>query len=370
MNLDFNYDGKTKLKDWWGKVKANFQTLQDGFNEHRENTTLDHPDKSVKQQHIADKAVGTGQIADYAVGQSQLQQYSVSSAKIYPGAVKTTHLADNNVTTEKIAAGAVKSGNISDGSITNVKLSVDLLEMINTATENVKIFQAMNNSINHRNIFRGEYLGDMVTEGTLEKIRAGIFENLYIGDYWEVNDIKWRIVDMDYWYKSGIPELDKHHLVIMPDSPLYDHSMNDTAENAGGYVGSLMYTEGLNEAKRIINEMFGDSVIEHEENFVDEVTDGKAASTVWTSTAVDLPSELMIFGSNTLSENRLDVSSTNQLALFRMAPEFLNDRHGFWLRDAVATNNSFAFTDGLGRLIASGGISTDMLGVRPVFAIG
>ncbi len=35
MNLNFNFDGKTLLKNWWGVVKANFRKIQDTFNAHK-----------------------------------------------------------------------------------------------------------------------------------------------------------------------------------------------------------------------------------------------------------------------------------------------------------------------------------------------
>lgn len=107
MKLNINFSGITLLKDWWKTVKANFTTIESEYNNHQTASVLDHPNKSVKQQHIADKAVGTSQIADYSVGTTQLAQYSVSSAKIYPGAVITAHIKDGNVTQEKIADSAV-----------------------------------------------------------------------------------------------------------------------------------------------------------------------------------------------------------------------------------------------------------------------
>lgn len=110
MNLNFNFNGKTLLRNWWKIVEENFRTIQTAINDHLNKFTehktaaeLDHPNKSVKQKHIADKAVGQGQIADYAVGQTQLAQYSVSSAKIYPEAVQTSHIKDGNVTMPKLS---------------------------------------------------------------------------------------------------------------------------------------------------------------------------------------------------------------------------------------------------------------------------
>lgn len=102
MNLNFNFTGKTTLKDWWKIVKENFTTIKSNFESHQNAAELNHPDKSVKQRHIADKAVGQAQIADYSIGQTQLAQYSVSSAKIYPEAVQTPHIKDGNVTKAKL----------------------------------------------------------------------------------------------------------------------------------------------------------------------------------------------------------------------------------------------------------------------------
>jgi hypothetical protein len=112
MKIDTNFSGVTLLKDWWKQVKSNFEDILSGHEEHRTQSTLDHPDKSVMQRHIADKAVGTSQLADYSVGSSQLAQYAVSSAKIYPAAVQTAHIKDASVTSDKIADSAVDSSKL------------------------------------------------------------------------------------------------------------------------------------------------------------------------------------------------------------------------------------------------------------------
>lgn len=143
MKLDFNFSGVTLLRDWWKKVKANFETVQNEFNNHREKAELDHPEKSVLQKHIADKAVGQGQIADYSIGATQLAQYSVSSAKIYPQAVQTPHIKNENVTKEKLETNIQNqldafqehidnpSQEIADGAVTNAKIADGAVNMNN-----------------------------------------------------------------------------------------------------------------------------------------------------------------------------------------------------------------------------------------------
>ena len=59
MNLDSDYNGATRLRNWWGKVKSNFQIIQDWVN------TLE--DKGVETEYYADKSITTDKLADGAV---------------------------------------------------------------------------------------------------------------------------------------------------------------------------------------------------------------------------------------------------------------------------------------------------------------
>ena len=79
----------------------------------------------------------------------------------------------------------------------------------------------------HSQIFRGKNLGSTFTSAQQTAISEGTFHDLWVGDYWEHNGIKYRIVDFDYypgyldaanWDSSNktIP----HHVVIMPDMPI------------------------------------------------------------------------------------------------------------------------------------------------------
>lgn len=103
--------------------------------------------------------------------------------------------------------------------------------------------------INHCNVFRGKNLGGGVSSAQKAAIKDGSFDNLYIGDYWVINDVTWRIADMDYFLRCGDTDFTSHHLVIVPDTQLYTGKMNEAHTTEGGYVGSLMYKSGLNQAK-------------------------------------------------------------------------------------------------------------------------
>lgn len=226
----------------------------------------------------------------------------------------------------------------------------------------------------HSRIFRGKKLGSTVTDEQKAAIRDGSFKDLFLGDYWVINDVTWRIVDMDYWYNTGSNAFTTHHLVIMPDSCLYTHVMNDDYTTAGGYVGSKMYTEGLNEAKTTISGIFGDMVLTHKEYLSNAVTDGVVTGMAMKDSTVELPSEIMMYGTNIFSAIN-DGSATfngytfckTQLALFDVAPQFITNREFYWLRDVVSSGG-FAIVDYGG--YAYWYYANYDFGVRPVFSIG
>jgi len=74
----------------------------------------------------------------------------------------------------------------------------------------------------HRMIFRGKYLGSSVTTTQINNVRNGTFKDLWLGDYWTIGGKDWRIVDMDHRSAVKGTSTMYHHLVLMPDSCLYN----------------------------------------------------------------------------------------------------------------------------------------------------
>lgn len=226
----------------------------------------------------------------------------------------------------------------------------------------------------HSRIFRGKNLGSTITDEQKAAIKDSTFKDLFLGDYWVINDVNWRIVDMDYWYNTGATtHYQTHHLVIMPDTCLYTHVMNDDYVTTGGYVGSKMYTEGLTQAKTTITEIFGDMVFTHKEYLSNAVTDGVVTGMIYKDSTVELPSEIMMYGTNIFSpinDGTCTFSgytlSKTQLALFDVAQQFITNRDYYWLRDVVSSD-SFAYVGGYG--YANWDDARIDLGVRPVFGI-
>lgn len=227
--------------------------------------------------------------------------------------------------------------------------------------------------INHCNVFRGKNLGGGVSSVHKAAIKNGSFDNLYIGDYWTINGVTWRIADMDYFLRCGDTEFTRHHLIIVPDTQLYTGKMNETHTTEGGYVGSLMYREGLDQAKTTIAAAFGNLVTSHRDYFCNAVSNGRPSGGAWFDSTVELMSERMVYGNavfapvsdgSTVPANY--TTGKSQFALFRMAPSYISNRQWYWLRDVV----SAAYFAGVGyygnaTCYDAGGVN----GVRPYFVI-
>lgn len=227
--------------------------------------------------------------------------------------------------------------------------------------------------INHCNVFRGKNLGGGVSSAQKAAIKDGSFDNLYIGDYWTINGVTWRIADMDYFLRCGDTDFTSHHLVIVPDTQLYTGKMNETHTTEGGYVGSLMYKSGLDQAKTAIAAAFGDLVTTHRDILCNAVSNGRQSGGGWFDSTVELMCERMVYG-NSVFQPGCDGSfipynyttGKSQFALFRMAPQYISNRQWYWLRDVVSATRFAYVNNGGSATYHSAGY---VYGVRPYFVI-
>lgn len=230
-----------------------------------------------------------------------------------------------------------------------------------------------NNAGAHNAIYRGKSLGSSVTTAQYSAISAGTFDDMYIGDYWTIGGVNYRIAAFDYYYRCGDTDLTKHHIVVVPDTNLYNHVMNDANITTGGYVGSKMYTEGLEQAKATIKAAFSGHVLSHRIYLTNAVADGHPSAGAWCDSEVDLMCEQMVYGgaifmpiangSAVYTNYRVEKS---QLPLFAHAPSMISNRQTFWLRDVVSASH-FANVNNGGH--ASYLYASYSIGVRPAFCI-
>lgn len=247
----------------------------------------------------------------------------------------------------------------------------EYMEGVNTILEQL----TYDNAGAHNSIYRGKNLGTTVTEEQWEAISSGTFTDLYIGDYWVIGGVNWRIAAFDYYLNCGDTSFTKHHAVIVPDTCLYNAQMNTTNVTTGAYKGSAMYTANLTQAKSTINSAFGSShVLSHRIYLSNATSNGRASAGEWTDSTVDLMCEHMVYGSGIFSpvSDGSNVPSNyrvekGQLPLFALEPSRICNRAAWWLRDVI-TAADFALVHGSGNAYYD--TASYSLGVRPAFCIG
>lgn len=224
----------------------------------------------------------------------------------------------------------------------------------------------------HNSIYRGKNLGTSVTAEQYQAISSGKFTDLFIGDYWVMGGVNWRIAAFDYFLNMGDPNCTTHHAVIVPDTNLYNAKMNDSNTTDNGYKGSKMRTSGLNQAINTIKGHFSGHVLSHRILVSSAVSNGRPSSGSWVNSEVDLMSERMLYG-NPIYSSITDGTNVpynyqvehSQLPLFALNHSLISNRGYYWLRDIVtASNFASVYNDGG----ASYG-AVNSFGVRPAFCI-
>lgn len=224
----------------------------------------------------------------------------------------------------------------------------------------------------HNCIYRGKNLGTSVTAEQYAAISSGKFTDLYIGDYWVIKGVTYRIAAFDYYYNCGDTNFTKHHVVIVPDTSLYKAQMNTSNVTTGGYTGSAMYKSNLAQAKTTIKAAFGSAhVLTKRELLTNAVNGNTPSGWAWFDSDVELMNEVQAYGSvawGAHDGNGYNVASGDgQFPLFMFDRTKLHNREDYWLRDVVSATN-FSIVNNGGHADDYG--ASDSIGVRPAFCIG
>lgn len=287
-----------------------------------------------------------------------------------------------NITVE--ALRKAMTGDLS-GLDTEEKASVvaAINEILGIDKENAKEIEDLKNLCNvlsydnaglHNSLYRGKYLGDSFTAEQSAAIRSGKFTDLWVGDYWTIGGVNYRIADFDYFLRAGDTECTTHHAIIVPDVNIDTQKMNDSNVTTGAYAGSKMYTTNMATAKAKIKADFGSAhILAHREYLANAVSNGKQSACAWYDSEIELMTESMVYGAphfapacdgSTVPANY--TVACKQLNLFRHRPDLISNRHNYWLRDVVSAA-AFAF-------VAIGGTchfgnASGTGGIRPAFPI-
>ena len=250
----------------------------------------------------------------------------------------------------------------------------------------------------HNNIYRG---ADLLSAGHFSSINdiitaisQGNFEDIFVGDYFTASytvdgaqqSAKFRIAGINY-FKAAANEwgVQDNHVCIVPDT-LGSSVMNDTNVTTGGYIGSKMYTTVLPKYYAALAGSVGTPFYGHIKamkeslvNGVDNTIQAGGGIAKWTGAATGwadianislcLLSELEIYGTRNFGTAGDNVKNAAQLPMFRLNPNTITvwGTKNTWLR-SVAVGTAFCYAgDGFH---AGGNVASDVLAVRPRFAIG
>ena len=226
----------------------------------------------------------------------------------------------------------------------------------------------------HNSIYRGKYLGNTYTAAQQAAVAAGTFDDLFIGDYWTINGVNYRIAGFDYYLNNGDTACATHHMIVVPDTCLYTHVMNDSNTTEGGYYNSKMHTSGLDSAKTTAASAFGAShILSHREFLCNAVSNGRPSGASWYDCTVELMNEFMVYGHSVFLPGNDGTNvpynytvSKGQLPLFAHRHDLICNRATWWLRDIV-TAALFAFVGYSGR--ADSRTASFDGGVRPAIPV-
>lgn len=243
----------------------------------------------------------------------------------------------------------------------------------------------------HNSIYRGRNLGDHVTAAQYAAINAGTFDDMYIGDYWNIDGVTWRIAAFDYWFGYGDTRCTTHHILVVPDQNLNvgdgstTHWMNATDTTVGAYAGSDWRTGNNGNGGRAacistINAAFGSGHILTYRGYLQNATTNPSGTIAyesggdWYDCTVEIMTERMAYGCdifhNVMASGvipNLRSIDHSQLPLFTLNHRHICPRTNWWLRDVVSTA-CFAYVNHNGYCdcdYASG----LWIGVRPTFGL-
>ena len=238
----------------------------------------------------------------------------------------------------------------------------------------------------HNAMWGGRDITAAFNNGTVSAaIAHGTFKDIFPGDYitkqitisGTTYTVNWVVADCDYWINKGDTATTAHHVVIVPQQPIFNANMNATNTTEGGYAGSRMYTETIPACATGIVSAFGSSHILTFRDLITKTVDNNVASRgycgwtgasapweAWASVQCNLMTEHMVTGAPHYSSSGIDDEiTTRQMSAFRLSERLINyNRQWWWLRNVVSSAY-FAHVFGYG--YATTNAASGVRGVRP-----
>ena len=236
----------------------------------------------------------------------------------------------------------------------------------------------------HNAMWGGRDITAAFDAGTVSaNIANGTFRDIFPGDYitkqvtisGTTYTVNWVVADCDYRLGQGDTETTAHHVVIVPETPIFNSKMNSDNTTENSYNGSYMHKTVIPTVATGLKNAFGDHIITFRDiipTYCTNVasrhylgwTGGSAPYGDWVTETCNLMNELMVYGCQVYGQSGVDVVfGFRQLSAFRLSTKLINyNRQHWWLRDVVSSA-LFARVRGTGD--ASPNDASHVHGVRP-----
>ena len=240
----------------------------------------------------------------------------------------------------------------------------------------------------HNAMWGGRDITAAFNNGTVSaNIANGTFKDIFPGDYitksvtisGKTYTVNWVIADCDYWISKGDQGsgITAHHVVIVPQAPIFNAQMNSTNTTEGGYAGSEMYKKIITACATGIVNAFGSShILTFRDGISNSVDTLRVSSGIpqfvgtpgwwgeWVSVQCNLMSEKMVYGAPICSAGAMDnTMATRQMSAFRLSEKLINYNGGWWWLRDVGSSAFFAIVYGFG--VADAARASYVGGVRP-----
>lgn len=214
---------------------------------------------------------------------------------------------------------------------------------------------------NHNGGIRGKNLGISYTAEQKASIAAGTFDDIYVGDYWEISGIKYHIVDIDYYMGFGSPQTTEHHVIVFPDDVI---SSQGYAPDSYYYGDSNLHTTYLPTVAADLATKFGNYLIN--QSVILHQTGG---TTLRVRTKCILPSMQQLQGYSIRIPNNLIEFQSPQFSHFRYSPILKQASQRYWLRDTDG-QGVYGFVSGTEGLVNTRDLQMgDQYYLRPYFIL-
>lgn len=227
----------------------------------------------------------------------------------------------------------------------------------------------MTNAATHNAKYVGASLGAF-NEDYAERVKNGTFKDLWVGDYFTINNHTYKIAGFNYKCNhEGNLGLGNH--LIMITDVLGSHVMNETNTTAGGFAGSEMFKQEIPVVEKQLATDFGSHLLKFK-SYLSTSVDSSGAPNVgqWYELTACLCNSAMWWGKpcpdNSGKKYNLGDEDT-QLPIMKLnSNEQKSNDTWVWLRD-VYNSSYFSYADSDGSM--SWRYANYLNGVRAFFLI-